>query len=197
MGYFFISFGATLALGHSETAEEGHSQREIPRGGNGQCISRNNDVWCGIWNYFLLQAIIALSALISHNVFRKVCYVQLLCVSGVLQQEGDRPYLCFGYLQWEVESKQQGLSWEQDFGAGGGACSKEGNHVSTVNTKGKSGLRREEDLVTSRLHWHKHNCYRRRNQVIPLGIELTKPESRVDSKALLGSLPSGSLSLPD
>lgn len=34
---------------------------------------------------------------------------------------------------------------------GVGVGIKEGNSVSTVNSKGKSGLRREEDLLTPRL----------------------------------------------
>lgn len=59
------------------------------------------------------QAIIAPSALISH-IFSKVCYARLLCVSGVLQQKGDRPDLCFGCLQWE--DRQQAVRTEQEAG---------------------------------------------------------------------------------
>ena len=76
--------------------------------GNVWCTSRNNDIWRCIWNYFLPQAIIALSALISHNVFRNVCYVQLLCVSDVSQQKGDRLCLRLGSIHqdvWERNSK--------------------------------------------------------------------------------------------
>lgn len=51
----------------------------------------------------------------------------------------------------KVESKQQGPSRKLEFTARGGGFIKERSN-STVSIKGKSSLRREAGLITSRLH---------------------------------------------
>lgn len=94
--------------------------------------------------------------------------MQLLCVSGALQQRGDR--LCLLWLPRDGgKSKQQGLSRKQDSRARGDGCIK-GNGVSTMNSKGRrsqkqTGLGNNQVTITFITETG------RRNQEIPFVVE--------------------------
>lgn len=116
-GIFLDLFLGNSGFGAPEGCKQGHSQREIPHGGNAWRTSRNNDVSRCIWNYFLPQAIIALSALISHNNFRKVCYCNCF-VLVVFHNRKETGHVCaLAPFSGMVEREQQGLSRKQDFRA--------------------------------------------------------------------------------